>query len=92
MNEWNDRLIEMVRAQIPAAHREGLSRESGLREVGIDSLGLVLILARVMNEHKIVFRQIGERVARLRTVEDLIAMVGEARAAAADAATSGGRA
>jgi len=69
-----DRLRELFTENLPrSAARRALQPTTPLREVGIDSLALILIVTRFCEEFDVRMDTLDTNLGKLRTIGDLIA-------------------
>jgi acyl carrier protein len=69
-----DRLRELLSENLPrSALRSDLQPGTVLRELGVDSLGLILIVTRFCEEFDVRIETLDANLGELRTIGDLIA-------------------
>lgn len=69
-----DRLRELLRENLPrSASRRDLQPATSLRELGVDSLALILIVTRFCEEFDVRMETLDTSLGKLRTIGDLIA-------------------
>lgn len=68
-----ERLKKMLMENLPrTAHRAEILPETTLRELGLDSLGLILVVTRFCEEFNVNMAVLEENIGELRTVDDLL--------------------
>jgi hypothetical protein len=72
MSDLEDRLLRIVRDNVPSSKRAALRRESILREVGVDSLTLVIIVSQFVETFRVPVDSMQEGLGTIRTIGDLL--------------------
>ena len=70
----DEELLDLLSEALPKSRRSRLNPEAGLREVGLDSLGLMLVVSRFLERYPFSASAFEARLAEVRTVGDLLAL------------------
>jgi phosphopantetheine binding protein len=74
MSDTEKELIELIAEHIPRKYRSHLSPEAALRDLGVDSLGLALIVGEFLRRHPAPVSLLEGRLAKVRTVAELLSV------------------
>jgi hypothetical protein len=70
--EVEEELMAIIAASLPPARRARVTRTATLREVGLDSLTLMIVVGQFLERHPIPTTEIERLLPEMRTVGDLL--------------------
>lgn len=88
MADLEEQMLQIVRESVPAAKRAKVSRDARLRDVGVDSLTLVIIVGQFVSRFKVPVEHLQKRVGAVVTVGQLVDLGREALGARHESAAS----
>lgn len=70
----DDELLGLLTEALPKSRHARLRADAGLREIGLDSLGLMLVVSRFLERYPSSASTFEARLAEVRTLGDLLAL------------------
>jgi acyl carrier protein len=76
----DEELFAVIKETVPPGKRRGLKVESTLRQAGIDSMTLVIIVGRFLEKYPVPVEPLQEQLAAVKTIGQLLELGRVARA------------